>query len=70
MKYLLNPRVDSLPGHIQCVYVQAIAKLFSRVLTDCEKVRHYFKLFFILIMQDYVLIHVNFAYNLKINVSL
>ncbi|XP_057298672.1 AP-3 complex subunit delta-1-like isoform X2 [Hydractinia symbiolongicarpus] len=33
---LVHPRVTSLPAHIQCVYVQAIAKMFSRVLTKSE----------------------------------
>lgn len=36
IKALLQPKVSSLPGHIQCVYVQSLAKLFSKVLTECE----------------------------------
>ncbi|XP_047122468.1 AP-3 complex subunit delta-1 isoform X2 [Hydra vulgaris] len=32
-----NQRVSFLPGHIQCVIIQSLAKLFSRVLTKSEE---------------------------------
>jgi len=33
---MLKPRVASLPGHIQSVYVQNICKLYGRVLAKAE----------------------------------
>lgn len=36
LEAMLRSKVTSLPGHIQSVYVQNIAKLYSRVLTRAE----------------------------------
>jgi len=33
---MLKPRVATLPGHIQSVYVQNICKLYARVLSKAE----------------------------------
>jgi len=33
---MLKPRVATLPGHIQSVYVQNICKLYGRVLAKAE----------------------------------
>ena len=33
---MLKPRVTTLPGHIQSVYVQNICKLYGRVLSKAE----------------------------------
>ena len=30
LDWLVNPRATSLPAHVQCVYIQAVGKLFSR----------------------------------------
>ena len=37
MESLLHTRASSLPGHIQGVYVQNIAKLYSRIITKAEQ---------------------------------
>lgn len=33
---MFNPKVTSLPGHIQSVYVQNITKLYSAILVKAE----------------------------------
>jgi len=33
---MLRPKVTSLPGHIQSIYIQNIAKLYARLLTSVE----------------------------------
>lgn len=35
---MLQPKVTSLPGHIQAVYVQNIAKLYAKILASEEEV--------------------------------
>ena len=37
MDALLKPKVTSLPGHIQAVYVQSICKLYSSLMNKAEK---------------------------------
>ena len=34
LEAMLQPKVTSLPGHIQAVYVQNIAKLFAKILAS------------------------------------
>jgi len=34
---MLRPKVTTLPGHIQSVYVQNIAKLYGRILDAAEE---------------------------------
>ena len=34
---MLKPKVTSLPGHIQSVYVQNITKLYARILLQAEQ---------------------------------
>lgn len=34
---MLKPKVTSLPGHIQSVYVQNITKLYARILLKAEQ---------------------------------
>ena len=34
LEAMLQPKVTSLPGHIQAVYVQNIAKLYAKVLAS------------------------------------
>jgi len=36
LESMLKPRVATLPGHIQSVYVQNICKLYGRVLAKAE----------------------------------
>lgn len=36
LKVMFKPRVTSLPGHIQSVYVQNITKLYSSILVRAE----------------------------------
>ena len=36
LDWVVHPRVTSLPGHVQCVYIQAVGKLFSMILSKCE----------------------------------
>lgn len=36
MDWLVHPRVTSLPGHVQCVYIQAVGKIFSIKLAKYE----------------------------------
>ena len=33
---MLRPKITSLPGHIQSVYVQNIPKLFARIVKEAE----------------------------------
>lgn len=37
LEAMLKPRVTSLPGHIQSVYVQNIIKLYSCILVKAEE---------------------------------
>ena len=37
LEAMLQPKVASLPGHIQAVYIQNIAKLYARLLTNAEE---------------------------------
>ena len=37
LESMLKPRVATLPGHIQSVYVQNICKLYGRVLAKAEQ---------------------------------
>jgi len=39
LQSMLKPRVTVLPGHIQSVYVQNIAKLYGRVLAKAEQLQ-------------------------------
>ena len=34
---MFNPKITSLPGHIQSVYVQNIIKLYSSILIKAEE---------------------------------
>ena len=34
---MLQPKVTSLPGHIQAVYVQNIAKIFAKILASGQQ---------------------------------
>ena len=38
LEAMLQPKVTSLPGHIQAVYVQNIAKLYAKILARQEEV--------------------------------
>ena len=38
LEAMLQPKVTSLPGHIQAVYVQNIAKLYANILASEEEV--------------------------------
>ena len=37
LKAMFNPKITSLPGHIQSVYVQNIIKLYSSILIKAEE---------------------------------
>lgn len=37
LEAMLRPKITTLPGHIQGVYVQNILKLYSRVLVKAEE---------------------------------
>lgn len=37
LESMLKPKVTSLPGHIQSVYVQNITKLYARILSKAEQ---------------------------------
>ena len=38
LEAMLQPKATSLPGHIQAVYVQNIAKLYAKLLANQEEV--------------------------------
>ncbi|XP_055968740.1 AP-3 complex subunit delta-1 [Sorex fumeus] len=37
LEAMLRPKVTTLPGHIQAVYVQNVVKLFAAILRQCEQ---------------------------------
>ena len=41
LEAMLQPKATSLPGHIQAVYVQNIAKLYAKLLANQEEVSSY-----------------------------
>ena len=38
LEAMFQPKANSLPGHIQAVYVQNIAKLYAKILANEEEV--------------------------------
>ena len=36
LEFMLRPKITSLPGHIQSVYVQNIPKLYARIVKEAE----------------------------------
>lgn len=37
LEAMLQPKATSLPGHIQAVYVQSIAKLYAKILANQQE---------------------------------
>ena len=37
LEFMLKPKITSLPGHIQSVYVQNIPKLYARIVKEAEE---------------------------------